>query len=41
MYVENGMIQKVFSEANMRDNAEDDPFLVSDAATMLSYLQTK
>lgn len=38
MLVENGTITKVFSEANMRDNAEDDPFEVSDAHTMLAYL---
>lgn len=38
MYIENGTVMKVFSEANIRDNAEDDPFEVSDAKTMLSYL---
>ena len=39
MYVENGEIKKVFSEADMRDNADTDPFEVSDAQTMLSYLK--
>lgn len=40
MYVENGEIKKVFSEPDMRDDADTDPFEVSDAPTMLSYLKT-
>lgn len=39
MVVNNGQIEKVFSEDGYRDNADSDPFEVSDAATMLAYLQ--
>lgn len=39
MFVEDGEIKKVFSEAGMADNFPEDPFLVSDADTMLAYLK--
>lgn len=39
MYVENGEIQQTFVEPGMRDNAMDDPFEISDANTMLAYLE--
>lgn len=39
MLVENGEIVKVFSEAGMEDNCPTDPFEVSDAGTMLSYIR--
>ncbi len=39
MLVENGEIQKIFSEAGFCDNAQSDPFEVSDAQTMLDYLK--
>jgi len=39
MYVENGEIKKVFSEAGFEDNHGADPFEVSDADTMLAYLK--
>ncbi len=41
MYVEKGMIQKMFIEPGFSDNCETDPFEVSDAGTMLSYLKNK
>lgn len=41
MYVENGIIQKVFAEEGFSDNCETDPFEVSDAETMLNYLKNK
>jgi peroxiredoxin len=40
MYVKNGVIKKMFVEKGMKDNAKDDPFAVSDADTMLTYLKT-
>ncbi len=40
MYVEDKEIRQIFSEAGKKDNATDDPFEVSDAETMLSYLQS-
>jgi thioredoxin-dependent peroxiredoxin len=39
MLVEDGVITKVFEEAGFGDNADGDPFEVSDADTMLAYLQ--
>ena len=39
MYVENGVIKKMFVEPGFSDNCPDDPFEVSDAETMLSYLK--
>jgi peroxiredoxin len=39
MYVNDGIIKKVFVEAGYGDNVEGDPFEVSDAQTMLDYLE--
>jgi peroxiredoxin len=39
MLVEDGIIKKLFVEPGFRDNAEDDPYEVSDADTMLAYLK--
>ncbi|WP_036179827.1 peroxiredoxin [Marinomonas sp. MED121] len=41
MYVENGEITKMFSEAGFQDDAPADPFEVSDADTMLNYLKQR
>jgi len=41
MYVENGEIKQLFSEAGFEDNCETDPFEVSDADTMLNYLKNR
>ncbi len=40
MFVDNGEIKNVFVEAGFSDLCETDPFEVSDADTMLSYLKT-
>ncbi len=39
MFVEDGLIKKIFSEAGKMDNAANDPFEVSNAETMLAYLK--
>jgi thioredoxin-dependent peroxiredoxin len=39
MYVVDGEIKKVFSEAGFMDDCPTDPFEVSDADTMLAYLK--
>ncbi|MFA5131722.1 MAG: peroxiredoxin [Candidatus Paceibacterota bacterium] len=39
MHVVDGVIKKMFIEDGMMDNCETDPFLVSDASTMLAYLK--
>jgi len=39
MFVDDGEIKKVFSEAGFSDNCPSDPFEVSDADTMLTYLK--
>lgn len=39
MYVEDGEIVKLFSEAGFDDNCPTDPFEVSDADTMLNWLK--
>jgi len=39
MLVENGEVVKVFSEAGKEDNCPTDPFEVSDAGTMLSFIR--
>ncbi len=39
LYVEDGTIKKAFIEEGFSDNCPDDPFAVSDADTMLSYLK--
>jgi peroxiredoxin len=38
MYIENGVIRKMFIEKGFSDDCQDDPFEVSDAETMLRYL---
>ncbi len=40
MYVDNGTIKKMFIEPGFSDNCPDDPFEVSDAKTMLEYLES-
>jgi len=40
MLVNNGKIEKVFSEEGYSDNCPTDPFEVSDADTMLNYLKS-
>lgn len=40
MYVENGIIKKIFLEAGLADNFKTDPYEVSDANTMLEYLKS-
>lgn len=39
MVVDNGKIEKMFVEADFSDNCPTDPFEVSDADTMLTYLK--
>ena len=39
MLVNDGKIEKIFSEADYADNCPTDPFEVSDADTMLAYLK--
>lgn len=41
MYVEDGDIKQLFSEAGFEDNCPTDPFEVSDADTMMNYLKTR
>ena len=41
MFVEDGVIKKMFVEPGMMDNCPDDPFEVSDVDTMLTYLKSK
>lgn len=41
MYVEDGEIKKAFIEDGFEDNHKEDPFVVSDAQTMLSYLKSR
>lgn len=38
MVIQDGVVEQMFVEPGLRDNAEDDPFFVSDADTMLTYL---
>lgn len=38
MVVNDGVIEKIFSEDGFQDNAPNDPFDMSDADTMLTYL---
>jgi thioredoxin-dependent peroxiredoxin len=40
MFVDNGEIKQVFAEPGFGDNAEADPFEVSDVNTMMEYLKT-
>ena len=39
MFVEDGVIKKIFTEPGFSNNCKDDPFGVSDAGTMLGYLK--
>jgi peroxiredoxin len=39
MLIEDGDIVKLFSETGKQDNSPDDPFEVSDAETMLTYVR--
>lgn len=39
MFVDDGVIKKMFIEPGFEDNCGSDPFEVSDAATMLDYLK--
>lgn len=39
-YIDDGVIKKAFIEPGFSDDCEDDPFKISDASTMLSYLKT-
>ncbi len=39
MFVEDGIIKKLFIEPGFSDDCPDDPFEVSDADTMLAYLK--
>jgi len=41
MYVEDGIVKKLFAEPGQIDNCPEDPFTVSDADTMLAYLKTQ
>lgn len=41
MFVEDGVIQKLFVEPGMRDDANDDPFGVSSAEAMREYLEVR
>lgn len=40
MVVDDGRIEKIFVEPNFSDNCPDDPFEVSDAKTMIEYLES-
>jgi len=40
MYVNDGVIEKMFIEPNFSDDCPIDPFEVSDADTMLNYLKS-
>ena len=39
MLVDDGLVKKIFVEPGLCDNADGDPFEVSDADTMLAYLK--
>ena len=41
MVVDNGEIEKMFIEGGFEDNHEQDPFEVSDADTLLAYLESR
>ena len=41
MVVDNGEIEKMFIEAGFADNHADDPFEVSDADSVLAYLESR
>jgi len=39
--VEDGRVTQLFVEAGLTDNAESDPFEVSDAYTLLDFINTE
>jgi peroxiredoxin len=39
MVIENGIVEQMFIEPGFDDNADGDPFQVSDAETMINYLR--
>ncbi len=39
MVIDNGIVEQMFIEPGVDDNAEGDPFQVSDAETILNYLK--
>jgi peroxiredoxin len=41
MYVENGVIEKMFVKEGFSDNCPTDPFEASDADTMLEYIKSR
>ena len=41
MIINNGLVEVMFVEPGLTDNAEGDPFEVSDVYTMLEYLQSE
>ena len=41
MVVDDGVIEKMFVEDGFEDNCPADPFEVSDADTMLAYLESR
>jgi peroxiredoxin len=41
MFVEDGIIKKLFVEPGYMDNCAEDPFELSDAKTMLAYLKSR
>lgn len=41
MFVEDGVIKKIFTESDMRDDADTDPFEVSGADAMIDYIKIK
>ena len=40
MIVKEGVVEQMFVEQGLKDNADGDPFEVSDANTMLDYLKS-
>ena len=41
MVIENGIVEQMFIEPGFDDNADGDPFQVSDAETMIKYLRNR
>jgi peroxiredoxin len=41
MYVEDGVIKKMFIEPGFSDDCPEDPFEISDSATMMNYLKER
>lgn len=41
MFVDDGEVQKLFSEAGFADNCETDPFECSDVDSMIAYLESR